>query len=83
MQLGGIDTSSWRPVAYASRSMSKTEKRYAQVEALAVTWACDKFANYIIGMKVLTETDHKPLIPLLGSKHLDDLPPRILRFRLR
>ena len=33
---------------------------------------------------MLIETDHKPLIiPLLGSKHLDDLPPRILRFRLR
>ena len=71
-----------KPVAYASRSMTKTETRYAQVEkeALAITWACDKFATYIIGLKVLIETDHKPL---LGSKHLDDLPPRILRFRLR
>ena len=75
----------WKPVAYASRSMTKTETRYAQVEkeVLAITWACDKFATYIIGLKVLIETDHKPLIPLLGSKHLDDLPPRILRFRLR
>ena len=44
-----------KPVAYASRSMTKTETRYAQVEkeALAITWACDKFANYIIGLKVL------------------------------
>jgi hypothetical protein len=25
----------------------------------------------------------QPLIPLLGTKHLDSLPPRILRFRLR
>ena len=75
----------WKPVAYASRSLSKTEQRYAQLEkeALAITWACDRFASYIIGMKILIETDHKPLISLLGSKHLDDLPPRILRFRLR
>ena len=29
------------------------------------------------------ETDHKPLIPLLGKANLDSLPPRILRFRLR
>ena len=29
------------------------------------------------------ETDHKPLVSLLGSKQLNDLPPRILRFRLR
>ena len=52
-------------------------------EVLATTWAYDKFPNYIIGLKVLIETGHKPLIPLLGSKRLDELPPRILRFRLR
>ena len=76
--------SGWRPIAYASRSMTETEKRYAQIEkeALAATWACEKFATYILGMKFLIETDHKPLIPLLGTKHLDSLPPQILRFRL-
>ena len=43
----------WKPIAYASRSMSETEKRYAQIEkeALAAVWACDKFASYIIGLK--------------------------------
>ena len=75
----------WKPVAYASRSMTETERRYAQIEkeALAVTWACDKFANYILGTHFLIESDHKPLIPLLNAKNLDHLPPRILRFRLR
>ena len=65
--------------------MSETEKRYAQIEkeALATAWACDKFANYIIGLKIIIETDHKPLVPLFGTKNLDSLPPRILRFRLR
>ena len=29
------------------------------------------------------ETDHKPLVPLLSHKHLDSLPPRVVRFRLR
>lgn len=29
------------------------------------------------------ETDHKPLLALLGTKHLDELSPRILRFRMR
>ena len=28
------------------------------------------------------ETNHKPLVPLLGTKHLDSLAPRILRFHL-
>ena len=75
----------WRPVAYASRTLSDMEKRYAQIEkeALATTWACEKFSTYILGRPFLVETDHKPLVPLLNSKHLDDLPPRVLRFRLR
>lgn len=34
-------------------------------------------------MPIVIETDHKHLIPLLSSKHLDSLPPRVLRFRLR
>ncbi len=39
----------WRPIAYASRAMSSTERNYAQIEteALAATWACEKFHDYI------------------------------------
>ena len=75
----------WKPVSFASRSMSETERRYAQIEkeAFATTWACEKFSNFILGKHIQVETDHKPLVPLLGLKHLDSLPPRILRFRLR
>ena len=64
--------------------MSDTERRYAQVEkeALAITWACERFSTYILGKVFTIKTDHKPLIPLLGEKSLDSLPPRILRFRL-
>ncbi|XP_046863284.1 uncharacterized protein K02A2.6-like [Xenia sp. Carnegie-2017] len=74
-----------KPVAYASRSMTTTEERYAQIEkeALATTWACEKFNDYILGMDFVIETDHKPLVPLLGSKILDQLPPRIQRFEMR
>ena len=70
--------SRWRPVAYASRSMTDTELRYAQIEkeALAITWSCEKFSDYILGKTITIETDHKPLVPLLGTKHLDGLPPR-------
>ena len=76
--------SAWRPVAYASKAMTETETRYAQIEkeALAATWACERFSNYILGRTFQIESDHKPLIPLLNLKHLDDLPLRILRFRL-
>ena len=75
----------WHPVAYASRSLTETESRYAQIEkeALAATWACEKFASYIQGITIALETDHKPLVPLLSHKYLDSLPPRVLRFCLR
>ena len=79
------ENQSWQPVIYASCAVTSTECRYAQVEkeALATTWACKKFTSYILGKKFLIETDHKPLVPLLGNKSLHSLPPRILRFRLR
>jgi hypothetical protein len=75
------EESEWKPVAFASRTMSDTERRYAQIEkeALASTWACEKFAQW---KSFVIETDHTPLMPLLGTKNLDSMPPRILRFRL-
>ena len=76
---------SQRPVSYQSRSLTPAETRYSQIEkeALAVTWACDRFSELLIGTHFHIETDHKPLVSLLGSRPLDDLPPRVLRFRLR
>ena len=74
-----------KPVAYASRSMTRTEQRYAQIEkeALATTWACEKFNDFILGEDILIETDHQSLVPLFGLKNLDELPPRIQRFGMR
>lgn len=73
-------------VAFSSRLLSEVEKRYAQIEkeALAVTWAAEKFSDYITGVKnVIFETDHKPLLQILKTKNLDDLSPRLQRFRMR
>ena len=74
-----------RPICYASRSLSETEKRYAVIEkeALAVMWASEKFSDYVVGLPFVLETDHKPLTALLNSTELSKMPPRILRFRLR
>ena len=79
------DGITWQPVAFASRALSNTESRYAQIEkeALALVYACEKFSDYVLGKNILLETDHKPLVPLLGNKSLDALPPRVLRFRIR
>ena len=44
---------SYRPIYYASRKLSKDEKRYSQFEreALAVWWACEKFHLYLLGIR--------------------------------
>ena len=75
----------FRPIAHASRALTETEQRYAQIEneALAVTWACEKFQEYLLGTSFKVETDHKPLVTLLSSKALDVVPVRVQRFRLR
>uniref|UniRef100_A0A096LW99 CCHC-type domain-containing protein n=1 Tax=Poecilia formosa TaxID=48698 RepID=A0A096LW99_POEFO len=75
----------WKPVAYASRSLSGTEQRYDEIEkeALASTWACERFAEFLIRKSFHIETDHKPLVPLLGSKSLNELPLRIQQLQMR
>ncbi|KAJ8027672.1 hypothetical protein HOLleu_29679 [Holothuria leucospilota] len=75
----------WKLVFCASKATTSTEQNYPPIEreALGATWACDTFANFLVGLKFTIETDHKPLISLLGQKDLNDLPPRIQRFRIR
>ena len=72
-------------MVYALRSLTPTEQRYAQIEkeALALTWACVRLAEYLLGKPFHLHTDHKPLVPLLSSKSLDTLPARVQRFCMR
>ena len=70
---------------YISRAMSPTEQRYTQIEkeALDLTWACERFQDFLVGLNFQIETDHKPLVPLFSSKLLDELPLHVQRFRMR
>ncbi|XP_067950480.1 uncharacterized protein [Watersipora subatra] len=73
-----------RPVSFASRSLTEVEGRYAVIEkeALAVAWGCERFNQYLHGLMFTVEVDHKPLVTLLNSRNLADMPARVLRFRL-
>ena len=76
--------SRWSYLATSHIYLLFTEMRYAQIEkeALAFVYACKKFSDYVLGKPVLLETDHNPLIPILGSNSLDTLPPRVLHFHI-
>ncbi|KAM9364915.1 LOW QUALITY PROTEIN: sodium/glucose cotransporter 4-like [Pholidichthys leucotaenia] len=60
----------WSPVAYASRSPMghRAALRSAGKEALALTWACERFSDFILGQHFELETDYKPLVSLLGGR---------------
>ena len=79
------DDGQMKPVAYASRALTPTEQRYATIEkeALGITWACERFRDFLIGKQFHIETDHKPLVSLFGRKDISELSSRIQRFRMR
>ena len=61
-----------KPIAYSSRSLSKPEKNYAQIEheGLAIIFGLNKFHKYIYGRDFVIQTDHKPLLSILKEDKL-------------
>jgi hypothetical protein len=73
-----------KPIAFASRTMSAAETRYAQIEKemLAVCFGLTKFHHYTYGRSVTVITDHKPLVAIVG-KPLEKAPKRLQNLLLR
>lgn len=61
-------------IAYASRGLSKCERRYPthKLEFLALKWAItDKLSDYLYGTEFTVVTDNNPLTYVLSSAKLD------------
>jgi len=58
-----------QPIAYASRTLSPAELKYAQLdkEALSIIFGVKHFHQYLYGRKFVILSDHKPLQYLLGE----------------
>ena len=66
------DDGKLHPLAYASRSLSKSEKNYpvTELETLAVVWGITHFRYYLYGHQVTVYTDHAAVKAVLGTPNL-------------
>ncbi|XP_059061669.1 uncharacterized protein K02A2.6-like [Achroia grisella] len=83
--LGACLLQGGQPVAYAARTLTPAESRWAQIEKemLAVVFGCLRFHQYVYGHdKVTIESDHKPLEAIL-KKQLNETPVRLQRMLLK
>ena len=64
-----------RLIANASRTLSKAEQDYAQIDkpALALIFSVQRFHQYLYSRKFALVTDHKPLLSIFGPKKA--IPP--------
>lgn len=83
--LGCVLIQSGHPISYASRSLTKSEINYSQIEKelLAIVFATERFHQYVYGIKDLTvHTDHKPLLNII-NRELNKISPRLQRMILK
>lgn len=76
--LGAVLMQQGRPIEYASRALTSSERKWAQIEkeALAALFGVQRFDKYTYGWQVTVENDHKPFESIL-RKALSNAPKRL------
>ncbi|EGT33479.1 hypothetical protein CAEBREN_32143, partial [Caenorhabditis brenneri] len=69
------------PIAYDSRKLTVTERKYPPIEteALGLAFAVTAFRTYILGSQVTAIVDHRPLTSLM---HRRDLIGRLAKYQI-
>lgn len=82
--VGSVLLQNGQPVAYASRGLSVSERKWAQIEKelLAIVFACERFHYFLYGRSFIVQSDHKPLESLF-ERGIDDVSARLQRMFLR
>ena len=82
--VSGILLQENKVVAYGSKALNETEKRYSQTEreALSCVWACEHFHLYLYGKAFTLITDHRPLESIFNNLKKTQ-SARLERWRLR
>lgn len=78
--IGSVLLQEGKPVAYASRCLTKSEKKWAQIEKelLAIVFACERFHYFLYGRDFQVQSDHKPLATLI-NRDIDSVTARLQR----
>ncbi|PFX20902.1 Retrovirus-related Pol polyprotein from transposon 17.6 [Stylophora pistillata] len=65
-----INDGTERPIAFASKTITKTEQKYAQIdkEALSIIWGVKKFHMYMFGRPFTICTYHQPLTSIFHPR---------------
>ena len=65
-----MDDGQERPIAFASRTLSASERNCAQIEkeALSLVFGVKRFHQFLYGRKFTLMADQKPLQAILGPK---------------
>ena len=76
--LGAALLQNGKPVAFASKALTKTKHWYANIERemLAVIFRAERFQMYVYGRSFTIESDHKPL-ESISQKNLADTPAHL------